>query len=114
MNNEEYLFSNEELKKIVATHLHKKAYRREYYKNKYHNDPVFHNYMKDYNKIRYEERRFVQKYNEKNYEELSDQKAIRLKEWFDKKERPEDFKQKCPEDYLIYCDTLKKVQTLDL
>jgi hypothetical protein len=107
----EYQFSNDELKKIVSTHLKKQEYRRVYYKNKYHTDKRYKNYMRDYNKIRYEEKRFVEKYTPQNYDELSDDKAIRLKKWFDKKERPEQFKIKCPEDYLIYQDYINKSDT---
>ena len=110
----EYPYTNEELKKIVESHLSKQQYRRIYYKNKYHSDPNFKNYMIDYNKIRYEEKRFVSKYKEDNYDKLSDEKATRLKKWFDKKGRPEDFKNKCPEDYLIYKDIVPEVQTFEL
>ena len=109
MSSQEYPFSNEELKKIVSRHLQKQEYRRIYYKNKYQNDPNFKNYMIDYNKIRYEEKRFVSKYTADNYDNLSNEKALRLKKWFDKKESPNDFKEKCPEDYLIYQDYTKSL-----
>jgi|9_EtaG_2_1085328.scaffolds.fasta_scaffold15476_3 hypothetical protein len=109
MSETEYPFSNEELKKIVSTHLRKQNYRRVYYKNKYKTDDKFKNYMIDYNKIRYEEKRFVSKYTPDNYDSLSDEKALRLKKWFDKKERPDDFKNKCPEDYLIYKDYMENI-----
>ena len=105
----EYPYSNQELKKIINVYNHNKHYRNEYYKNKYHTDPDYKNYCKDYNKIRYEEKKFVSLYTNDNYEELSNKKACNLYKWFNKNNRLEDFKNKCPEDYLIYCDTLKKV-----
>jgi len=103
-NHSEYQYTNQELKKIIETHLHRQGYRREYYKNKYHSDLKYKNYQKDYQKIRYEERKFVSYYTNDNYEELSNKKACNLYKWFHKRERDEEFKEKCPEDYKIYLD----------
>ena len=106
-NHSEYQYTNQQLKKIIETHLHRQGYRREYYKNKYHSDLKYKNYQKDYQKIRYEERKFVSYYTNDNYEELSNKKACNLYKWFHKRERDEEFKEKCPEDYQIYLDYIK-------
>ncbi len=97
----EQIYSNEEISSILKNYQEKKEYRKNYYKNKYHNDEVYKIYMRDYNKIRYEERA----YNEKlilgglNEDTLLLKKANNLKKWFDKHGRPEDFEKKCKKDY---------------
>ena len=103
----EHLFSENEIQIILKNYQDKKDYRKNYYKNKYHTDTEYRKYMRDYNKIRYEERRFLEKYNGQNSEKLLIEKANKMKKWFDKQERPEDFEKKCPIDYDMYIKNLK-------
>jgi hypothetical protein len=97
----EQIYSNEEISSILKNYQEKKEYRKNYYKNRYHTNEEYKMYMRDYNKIRYEERTFNQKCNEDNRDKLLLKKANNLKKWFDKHERPGDFEKKCNNDYLL-------------
>lgn len=103
----EQIYTNKEIYTILKSYQDKKDYRKEYYKNKYHKDAQYKVYMRDYNKIRYEERVFNERLSQDNEEELKLKKANKLKEWFDKHERPTDFEKKCPIDYDLYINNLK-------
>ena len=100
----EYEYTNEQLKKICQMYQDKKEYRRIYYGNKYKNDPKYRAYVRDYNKVRYENRRCV-KYIAKgiNQDEAELNRAKNIEKWFMKTDRQELFKSKYTKEYnLIY------------
>jgi len=97
-------FTQEQIDMMIKNYLDKKEYRRVYYRNKYQTDENYKIYVRDYNKIRYEEKFIINKLKEtgvENEEKLLLSKANKLKKWFDKQNRPDDFKTKCPDDYML-------------
>lgn len=97
-------FTQEQIDMMIKSYIDKKEYRRVYYRNKYQTDESYKIYVRDYNKIRYEEKFIINKLQEtgiENEEKLLLSKANKLKKWFDKQNRPDDFKTKCPDDYML-------------
>jgi hypothetical protein len=97
-------FTQEQIDMMIKNYVDKKEYRRVYYRNKYQTDENYKIYVRDYNKIRYEEKFIINKLKEtgvENEEKLLLSKANKLKKWFDKQNRPDDFKTKCPDDYML-------------
>ena len=97
-------FTQEQIDMMIKSYVDKKEYRRVYYRNKYQTDENYKIYVRDYNKIRYEEKFIINKLKEtgvENEEKLLLRKANKLKKWFDKQNRPDDFKTKCPDDYML-------------
>ena len=49
-------FTDAEIQILLKKYIRDKEYRRVYYNNKYKTDEKYRNYVRDYNKKRYEER----------------------------------------------------------
>jgi len=115
----EHPFTQQQINNIIKSYVEKKEYRRIYYKNKYHTDEKYQQYVRDYNKIRYEEKAFTKKLSQLGdsyYVCLSNKKATNLHKYFTKVNRYEVFKTRCPDDFMIYDKHIKtdnEVSTTD-
>tara|TARA_R100001463_G_scaffold16154_3_gene41983 strand:+ start:1374 stop:1688 length:315 start_codon:yes stop_codon:yes gene_type:complete len=100
-------FTDEQIKELLDRYVRTKEYRRVYYNKKYKNDEKYRNYVRDYNKKRYEDRKYdklLLKGNNKDTLELN--RAYSLKNYFNKTNRLEEFKKKYPNEYnLINTET---------
>lgn len=101
----DYLYSNLELQVIVETYEKQKEYRRIYYKNKYHTDPKYKQYCKDYNKERYENQQYdilmSQQHCKYSKEEIELRRARNLYKWYLKDNRVDIFNDKYPLEVLL-------------
>jgi len=104
-----YPYTNLEIKVILERYQNQKAYRRVYYKNKYHTDPHYKQYVKDYNKVRYENKRLKELLEKGNLslEVLEVRRAINIKKYYTKQGREEDFNIKYPAERLLVEDAMK-------
>lgn len=92
-----------EIQEVLKRYKRDKEYRRIYYGDKYKKDEKYRLYIRDYNKKRYEDKKF--KKNIDNGINTDDANVIRakgLKKYYDKTDRYETFKTIYPdEDKLI-------------
>ncbi len=104
-----YPYTNLEIKVILERYKNQKEYRRVYYKNKYHTDPKYKQYVRDYNKVRYENKRLKELLEKGNLslEALEVRRAINIKKYFKKQGREEDFNIKYPAERLLVEDAMK-------
>jgi hypothetical protein len=105
----DYPYTNLEIKVILERYKNQKEYRRVYYKNKYHTDPNYKQYVRDYNKVRYENKRLKELLEKGNLplEVLEVRRAINIKKYFTKQGREEDFNNKYPAERLLVEDAMK-------
>ena len=93
-------FTDEEIQFLLKKYIRDKEYRRVYYNNKYKTDTKYRNYVRDYNKKRYEDMKLA-KYIDRGGEEqvAYENRANNLKNYFIKNDRMEYFKTKYPAEY---------------
>ena len=95
-------FTDDEIQLLLKKYIRDKEYRRVYYNHKYKTDPKYRNYVRDYNKRRYEDIK-VAKYLDKGGEEdiAYENRANSLKKYFIKCGRESDFEKKHPTEYKL-------------
>lgn len=97
--------TDETIKKVIDKFKKQKEYRRVYYGNKYKQDDKYRQYVRDYNKVRFENGKLDKGLKLGQDEEvLNRNRAINIRSWFAKTDREDVFKQKYPEEYKIYTD----------
>ncbi len=93
----------ETIHKVINKFKQQKEYRRVYYGNKYKTDPKYRQYVRDYNKVRFETNKVDKGLKEgKDEEQLLLKRAQNIRTWFAKSDREELFESKYPEEYKIY------------
>lgn len=101
----DYKYSALELQVIIETYQKQKEYRRVYYGNKYHTDPKYKQYCKDYNKERYENLRYAELMDQQHCkftkEEIEMRRARNLYKYYFKTNRLEIFNEKYPLEVLL-------------
>ncbi len=94
--------TEKQIRNILDRYVSQKEYRRVYYGNKYNNDLQYKQYVRDYNKRRYE----IKKY-EKNIEkgltegQSKNIMAINCLNYLKKHERQDEFKNTFPVEYKL-------------
>jgi hypothetical protein len=91
-----------QIRRILDRYVAQKEYRRLYYADKYNNDEKYRQYVRDYNKRRYE----LKKYNDNIKKGLTEgqSKNIMAKsclKYLKKHNREDEFKKAFPEEYLL-------------
>jgi hypothetical protein len=95
-------FTDEQIKELLNRYVRTKEYRRVYYNKKYKNDEKYRNYVRDYNKKRYEDIKFAKLLsNGGDKDTLELNRAHSLRRYFNKTNRLDDFKEKHPEEYIM-------------
>ena len=91
-----------QIRQILDRYVAQKEYRRLYYNDKYNNDEKYRLYVRDYNKRRYELKKFND--NIKNGVSEGQSKNIMAKNllnYLQKNNREQDFKKTFPKEYLL-------------
>ena len=103
-------FNQQEIDDILKKYKAQKEYRRVYYNAKYKNDVEYQFYIRDYNKFRYEHIKCQTKINNgEDPIQCELVKAIKLRDWYIRTERPELFLTKYPKENNLLCINASQV-----
>ena len=94
--------TDSQIRQILDRYVAQKEYRRLYYNDKYNNDEKYRLYVRDYNKRRYELKKFND--NIKNGVSEGQSKNIMAKNllnYLQKNNREDDFKKTFPNEYKL-------------
>ena len=111
MNIDIHNLTNEKIRSIMDKYKRDKEYRRIYYKNKYHTDCKYKEYIKDYNKIRYENNMYIKNIGEGVEEDKAlESRANKLFKYYAKQNRFLEFKEKfSKESEIVYNLNVKNI-----
>ena len=91
-------FTDEEINKIINSHIKTKEYRRNYYRNKYQNDPVHRELQLERSKNYYHKNKKLKKETKTGVYHL----AKKRYDYFKKNNNIQKFIDKYPEDYEMW------------
>ncbi len=94
--------TNAQIKQVLERYSQQKEYRRVYYGNKYKNDPKYRQYVRDYNKLRYEnKKKIILQHKGRNIKDLELDRAVNLYNWYKQTDRLDLFKERFPDELEI-------------
>ena len=94
--------TDEQIQEVLQRYIRQKEYRRVYYGNKYKNDENYRVYVRDYNKERYENKKWGDNMIKHGDSNICDHiRAKSLHKYYLKNNRLDDFKNKYPNEFLL-------------
>ncbi len=95
--------TDKEIKTLMDRYTREKEYRRLYYAKKYNTDPKYRAYIREYNKVRYENKVYAKNVSQgmDNDKALS-HRALKIQQYFKKNNNEEEFINKYPQENKLY------------